>query len=280
MKSKDIMKIKKVAGAVLCVLIVAGCAVWMWYGERWKDILTPAVAVAAYDVVHPPDDTLRVLMIGDSWAGMHHSGRCDTMLQAMLAQRVTRPVKMVANGRGGGKSKEIYHLMFRETTPATDSWACTEELLKLGADYCIVSAGINDAAGNLGPDVFCQNYLLIVRTLLAWHMRPVVIEMPDVDINGLYHDKPIRHRMVDRLRAWRTGADMYDVTKYRQELRRRLQADGLMDSVVYVPCASWNELGFRDERNLYIGDHVHLNHEGYRKLDSCLAVYISKDLED
>ncbi len=50
-----------------------------------------------------------------------------------------------------------------------------------------------------------------------------------------------------------------------------------MDSVIYIPAASWNPDGWKDKRNIYTDDHFHLNLPGYALLDSAFAANIIKD---
>jgi hypothetical protein len=50
-----------------------------------------------------------------------------------------------------------------------------------------------------------------------------------------------------------------------------------MDSIVYIPAASWNPDGWHDKRDIYTDDHFHLNLAGYEILDSTFAVEIVKD---
>jgi hypothetical protein len=50
-----------------------------------------------------------------------------------------------------------------------------------------------------------------------------------------------------------------------------------MDSVIYIPAASWNPGGWEDKRDIYIDDRLHLNLLGYQVLDSTFAAEIVKD---
>ena len=258
----------------LGIVLIACCSMLLWYRYKWKTVWEETAYRVPYSVALHDDDTLRVLMIGDSWAEMHHGGGCDTMLATMLCQQLDIPVKVLSQGRGGALSRQVYNLMFKASSFG-DSIYCMENMLKQGADYCVVIAGINDAAANLGPTFYVRHYNLILRTLFVWHMRPVVIEIPDVDIYDVYSRKDRKNLLLDCLRAWMTGAEPYDVRVYREALRERsLQ---MKDSIVYVACDQWNKAGFRDSRGMYLTDKVHLNHRGYQQLDSCIAVFIARD---
>lgn len=273
-------EVGKTLMALAVLLAVGGGCGWWLLEWRWEDILSPARAVGGYEVARHDDDTLRVVMIGDSWAGMHSETLCDTLLQGWLARLTGASVRVESNGRGGAKSKEVYGLMFRATAPAEEQrlGRCTQQQLQRGADYCIVMAGINDAAACLGTRYYCENYRLIIDFLLAAGIRPVVVEMPRVDIAGLYGGKPLKDRAVDWLRSAMTDCRMYDVAPYGQRLLAMLDEQGLADSVVLVRKEQWNADGVADQRGLYLPDGIHLNARGYGVLDSCLATAIADDL--
>ncbi len=236
---------------------------------RWYPIWQPVAQRKSYSVQQNQDDTLRIVMIGDSWTGLHHKWGHDSLLAIMVQDRVSCPVTMEARGKGGAKSSEIYEMMFRES--GLNPELCTQPLIETSPDYVIVTAGINDASANLGTEYYCINYGLIVSHLLACGIRPVIVEMPDVDIKGLYGDKPLKDKLVDRLRSLMTGVSLYDVKPYRESLRQYLQDNHMLDSVVYVDLSHW--------KPDYITDGIHLSNSGYHQLDSCLSVFIVADLE-
>ena len=267
-------KKRHLAVGVAVAMMLCGGTVLAWYRYQWRAIWEQTAFRRPYAVAAHDDDTLRVLMIGDSWAQMHQENGCDTMLSRMIHEQTGGPVKVASKGRGGAVSKAVYHLMYGETA-AADSACCMEQMLKGGADYCIVIAGINDAVANLGPAFYVRHYDLILRTLQAWNMRPVVIEVPDVGIYDMYSRKDWKDLALDRLRAWMTGAAMYDVGLYRQALHNRLLQAG--DSIVYVPHEQWDGERGRDRSRLYLSDQIHLNRQGYHALDSCIAVCIARD---
>ena len=245
---------------------------------RWSDVLSPASYIVPYKVKKFTDDSLRVIMIGDSWVAIHHELKCEDMLSEMISSRIGNPVIVTANGRGGAKSKDIYRLMFKETASLVDqdSDYCTQPLIQNGADYCIVSIGANDASANLGVDYLCANCDLVIRFLLSVGIIPVLVEMPQRNEAIAYKDKPFKHRFVDRIRAILTRSDMYSYNKYRPALFSHLKRNGLLDSIVYIKKDWWNKDGFVDRRNLYMQDGMHLNKRGYWFLDSCLADRISR----
>lgn len=236
-------------------------SVSVWYAIKWQPLLTPAKSRVEYHVIRHYDDTLRVVMYGDSWVGMHPKGLGSSVIK-------DRPVLFQSCGIGGLKSGDIYELMFEQA-----------QYIKNGPDYCIVIAGINDANANIGSDYYIKNYELILSHLLSCGVRPIVIEIPDVDLAYVYANKPLKDHLSDIFRAFITASSMYEISGYRTRLNRYLADEKLMDSIVYIRNNMWNPNGFKDY-SLYLRDRIHLNAEGYRKLDSCIVSEIEKDLTE
>lgn len=248
---------------------------YAFYYNRWKHLwaldtnITPLYVIKSNSI-----SSLRVAMIGDSWAELHHEQNMDTYFSSILKQKIGRPVHVESKGKGGEKTRGIYKLMFD-----TDEFG-TKPLLSLKPDYCIISAGINDAAANLGTKQYCYYYRQILDFLLANRIRPVVLEIPNVNILHLYCGKPFKDLVVDFVRSTMTGCKMYQYAGYRDALYRMLVNEKLMDEVVYVSMMDWNDASPDINSNLFMSDQIHLNRRGYEKLDSCIAIAIAKDLEN
>ena len=248
---------------------------YAFYYNRWKHLwaldtnITPLYVIKSNSI-----SSLRVAMIGDSWAELHHEQNMDTYFSSILKQKIGRPVYVESKGKGGEKTRGIYKLMFD-----TDEFG-TKPLLSLKPDYCIISAGINDAAANLGTKQYCYYYRQILDFLLANRIRPVVLEIPNVNILHLYCGKPFKDLVVDFVRSTMTGCKMYQYAGYRDALYRMLVNEKLMDEVVYVSMMDWNDASPDINSNLFMSDQIHLNRRGYEKLDSCIAIAIAKDLEN
>lgn len=260
---------------VFVVLVMAMIvAAYYYYYCSWKHMWSIASTRESYIIHKPDDDTIRVLMIGDSWAANHSWMQMDSFLQKSLEECVCKPVVVRSKGRGGEKSKGIYQLMFQ---PEGDG---TKKLLLSGADYCIVSAGINDAAANWGTKQFCAHYLKIIDFLLANGVCPVVIEIPNVDIKGLYKGKNMKDSFVDFLRSTMTHCGMYNYPEYREALLAMLDEKGLREKVLIVSLKDW--YGDCPEMNwsLFLDDGIHLNHQGYELLDVGITTAIVNDLRE
>ena len=242
---------------LLCILVVAALLVKV--GLRLYDYYQYAEErPISWSFNKHSDDTLRVAFIGDSWAAYHASS--DTLLQSLLSGD-RRPASVTSLGNVGAKSKEIYQRFFTTSLP----------LLMQQPDYCVLSAGINDAVAKMGSGYYVHHYLLMIRLLLQAGIKPVVLEMPEVNYRAIAEREGWLMRIHHRISALMTGSEMYSFDAYRRDLWHALVENGLKDSVFFVKADAWNPDGYRDGRCLYRADETHLNALGYQKLDSCIA---------
>lgn len=255
---------------IILVCLLAFLYVGLYYYNHWKPLWSLEKPRTIYSVEHLQDDTVRILMIGDSWVGLR-TDSLNHLLHVRLSAKTGRPVIVRTKGKGGEKSRGIYQLLFESNGYGTKS------LLLSGADYCIVIAGINDAAANLGKKQYIHHIKLIIDFLLANNIRPVLIEIPDVNIWKIYGEKPIKDMMVDFIKSKMTRCGMYQYSEYRQALQ--LLSKEYNDSVLYVSMKGWNGDGPGLNECLFLDDQIHLNQRGYIELDSCIVDIISQDLQ-
>lgn len=263
---------------VLLTLSIAGvltAAIWLM-----RPFYMPPSPFKPYKVKLHSDDTLRVVMIGDSWVYFHETLRRDSTFEAELKRILkSRKVKVIAKGKGGAVSGEIYERMSAERMLATefDLNNCSQPILEQGADYCVISAGINDARQRRGKQYYVTNFFHIIRLLLSMGIRPVVMEIPDVEVDEAFVGNTLFYRLRSRMAMSVLKTELYGTHDYRQALKDSLIAHQLMDSIVYVSYDKWNPEGWRDKREIYTDDHFHLNLLGYALLDSTFAAEIVKD---
>lgn len=255
----------------VCVLLFFSFFKYCQY--RWKHLWVFESEKKPYPVMCHEDDTIRVAMIGDSWAEMHSFNNMDSILQLRISNQTGLPVKMTSKGKGGEKSRGIYQLLFDDKDNNG-----TKTTIASGIDYCIVSAGINDASANLGPRMYCYHMQLIIRFLLYNNIRPVVIEIPDVNIWHVYGKKPLKDFVSDYIRSLISHCKMYQIKEYRDSLRSMLINENLMDSVIYIRMIDWNGSDIGINQQLFLNDQIHLNKNGYELIDSCIANAISADI--
>ena len=272
---KDSVVFYRISMIVMAVIMVVVGIVWYW-----RPYYQPVAPIPPYHTKHPADDTLRVIMIGDSWAHFHNTLKLDSVVeerfrQVLQSDKVTFRVK----GKGGASSGEIYENMSSQRAMAIDYdlEQSLQPLIDTGPDYCIISAGINDARQRRGKKYYTENYLQIIRLLLHAGIKPVIVEIPDVEVDDAYYDNTLYYRLRYRVCMYMLNTSLLGTEDYRRAFRETLQSEHLMDSVLYIPYHYWNPEGWKDSRDLYTDDHLHLNLQGYEVYDSCLVYEIAKD---
>ena len=229
----------------------------------------------------PNDDTLRVAVIGDSWAEYHMTLECDTIFCRYAKRLTSRPVKCFSRGHSGIVTKEIYFEMFSNRT-VEHSWEvdrCTQPLIEQHPDYCIIMAGINDWRLYKPDDFYVGNYRLMLNLLIQNGIRPVVMEVPDVDMKFFNGSRKFYRRWMFNALSLLTGIDdsYGSAQDYRDAMKKMLQESGLDDKVLYIPMSAWNPGGVDANPEIYLDDRLHLNLDGYHVLDSCMAYDVVKD---
>ena len=262
--------------ALLGVLIYAGYQTNLFIDREFM----VAEELPFYHVgPRPNDDTLRVAVIGDSWAEFHMTLNCDTLIETYGGRLTTKPIKCMTRGRGGAKTKDVYYYMFRSHTQEY-SWMhdlCTQPLLEEHPDYCVIMVGINDTWKKRPISYYTGNYRLIIRLLLANQIRPVVMEIPDFEMGEWLDTHRRRQRYLYRIYSYFTGVVEDDITPFRDGLREMLKETGLGDSVLFIPADRWIPKNHQYSEEIYQEDHVHINYQGYHLLDSCIVTEIIHD---
>ena len=226
--------------------------------------------VTQYKKVEHNNDTITVIFIGDSWAAYH--SQYDQNLKTSIETSINKPTNVISKGTVGAKTKTIYNKM-HDRSPSG-----TKDLIKLSPDYAIVSAGINDAVAKMGTENYCYHYNLIIKELLSAGIKPIIIDMPQVDYEEIYQRESIIAKIRHHISSWYTGAPLWSFDDYRIALQSLLNRNGFGKQLIYIPASEWNSEGYKDSRMLYKEDHVHLNEKGYFLLDSCITSYIYHDI--
>ena len=247
---------------LLVVLVYSGIQVYQFIDREF----CVAEELPFYHVgPHPDDDTLRVAVIGDSWAELHMMYDGDTLFQQYGGRQITKPIKCMTRGTLGAKSKDVYYDMFRNQTQ--EDSICTQPLLEEHPDYCVVMVGINDVWKKRPVSYYTGNYRLIIRLLLANDIRPVVMEIPDFALTEWLKKHGKHQGYLYRVYSVFTGVIQDDITPFRR----------LGDSVLFIPADHWLPQNHQYSEKIYRKDHTHLNFQGYRLLDSCIVSEIILD---
>ena len=218
----------------------------------------PSSSLPSYKILPRLNDTLRIAYIGDSWAFYHRNHTC--MIPEIIGNR---PVKIISKGMCGAKSKKIYQMMFSE-----DGETLKDVLLE-SPQFCVVMAGINDTYAKTGDNTYAHNMEKIIRFLLSNDIKPIIVAIPNYDVVGAYKKQTKSKKLLRQLSMTITKSDINCLTAYRTALECRLKETGLDKQIIYVKGTDWD-----DHYRLYQSDCLHLNDDGYLKLDTCIAQYI------
>ena len=224
------------------------------------------------------DDTMRIALIGDSWADYHTLLSGDTMIINAANKIYDKPIKATTRGKKGALSKEVYYFMYKDKTVehSYEPDRCTQPLIEDHPDYCVIFAGINDVTYLRPTKYYAENMRLIIRLLLHNNIRPVVMEIPIVNFSEPMQRKIFRERWFYKIRSLFMGTYNNKGEDYHDALKQMLKNTKLQDSVMYISATQWNPAGCLDT-SIFLEDRLHLNLNGYHKLDSCIITEIIKD---
>lgn len=251
---------KGVLMTIVIALIVIGVTMLIPIYQYYQ----PAEAQLIYRIpAKHSDDTLRVLFIGDSWAAYHQAH--DSILATMISSSTNKPCVVKSIGNVGAKSKEVYERLFSSTKP----------FILEHPDYCIISVGINDAVAKMGADYYTSNYVNILDFLISQKIVSIVLDMPNVDYSAVYNRESFSAKFRHQLSSAITRGDFYSFSSYRIALSETLNKLEKHDSIIYVEAQNW--MPNNSAISFYCDDGIHLNAEGYQKLDSCLSIKIANN---
>lgn len=219
---------------------------------------------AIYKIRKPQNDTLRIAFIGDSWASMH--GFHDCQIGYHIETALKRPAIVKSYGISGATSKKIYEKLFDEKS--------LKSFLSNGFDYCILSAGINDTNLKMYPTYFIESMDKILCFLTTNNIWPIIIEIPDYDIEGDYKVSKFHRKLQRWITMHITGTRIDCKQQFRDSLTHFLKRSPYNNKFSIINYKEWNGNYSNDLKLLYQKDGTHLNQIGYAKLDSCITRHI------
>ena len=215
-----------------------------------------------YQMNSTEDDILRIAYIGDSWAFFHKEN--NSIIEQILCDSLHRPVMVHSFGICGLTSKEIYESMHEDNE-------FRDFLEQHKYNYCFISAGINDTYKKMSISYYQNSIDGIIKLLLANQIRPIIMEIPDYDIQKAYKWQTADKKALRRLSMFINNTPLDCKQLFRDALDELIQEKGYADKVSTIRYQSWNNEYLNDLNTLYLRDGMHLNEEGYAKLDSVIA---------
>ena len=208
------------------------------------------------------DDTLRIAFIGDSWAYMHKSH--NSKIAQIIEDSIHCPISVHSFGICGLTSKEIYENIF-------DDPDFRQFMQDKKYDYCFVSAGINDTYKKMSSSYYKKSMEGIIDLLLANHIHPIIMEIPDYNIIKAYDNQKKDKKLLRRLSMYVNSTPLDCRQHFRDVLDKLLDEKGYYDLVSVIRYKTWNNDYKNDLKRLYINDGMHLNEDGYLTLDNIIA---------
>lgn len=221
----------------------------------------PPYQIKAYSTINH-DDTLRIAYIGDSWAFMHKDHHCK--IAKVLEDSIHRPVKVHSYGICGLTSKEIYENLFENSD-------MKQFMQKRYYKYCFISAGINDTYKKMGISYYQKSMDAIIQLFLKNNIRPIILEIPDYDINKAYEKQKISRKLLRQISMLVNNTPINCKEMFRKALNEMIREKGYTNNISIIRYQTWNSNGVKDLKVLYTSDGMHLNELGYSVLDSVIA---------
>ena len=232
-----------------------------YYGKRLYSYYLPAKERDIYHTIQHKDDSIRIAYIGDSWADGHQDHNC--IIANIISNYLSKPVIISSFGISGLTSKEIYNALFE-----LDSF---KQYMKMGYNYCFISAGINDCNKKMSVTYYKKSMDCIIRFMLKNHIRPIILDIPDYNILDAFEKQTINKKLLCHLSMFVNGTQMDCKHQFRDALNELITDKGYQDKVSIIRYKTWNNNYETNLKEMYISDQIHLNDKGYIVLDSVIA---------
>lgn len=211
------------------------------------------------------NDTLRIGIIGDSWAtGI----TIDTIIGDEFKKRGIN-TQVIAFGQPEAKTKEIYDNLYAKPGEPYSSY----EILHHNLDYCIILAGTSDAEGEMGAKFYAYYCSLIISDLARNNIEPVFVTMPEFgfkeETDSLDILKKVRNEVSSLLID---NGSTRSLDGYRKQASEMLKNTHLKDSTIIVPfnlvCDDY------EKHKILYRNAGHLSTVGKQKMGKVIVEYI------
>ena len=244
---------------IICIF-TAGLLFYSYYA--------PCKSEKPYRLSTVNKDTLQIVFIGDSWAFFHepHDLKASEMLSGMLQH----PVSFRSFGVCGLTSKEIYEQLFYNDR--------LKHFLHKGCHYCILSAGINDTYKKMSKDYYVKSIEAILHFFLYNNVTPLLIEIPDYDIEKCYQRQTATRKALRQLSMLVNNTPIDCKQMFREALDITLT--NYKEKVILLHYQDWNSHYADDLQHFYKEDGLHLNAVGYSALDRQIGFCLLRQINN
>ena len=257
------MKHLRLLISLLCIFCIGMIVIFY-------DYYSPPRMRHPYHIPQHHDDTLRIAYIGDSWAAMHKD--YDNMMERMATIRLHCPVKVQSYGICGLTTKEIYIHLF--DNPIMKSF------MQQGFDFCFISAGINDTYKKMSATYYKISMDGVIQFLLTNKVHPIILEIPDYNIQKTYDRQTSTRKALRQVSMIITRTPMDCKEQFRQALHDLIREKDYIGKVSILSYKSWNDDYSNHQEQMYLDDGMHINANGYERLDTTIVKLIANVVND
>lgn len=111
----------------------------------------------------------------------------------------------------------------------------------------------------------------IIQLSLDNHIHPIIMEIPDYDIKLAYERQAPSRIAIRKISMIINNCPLDCKQLFRDALDELNKEKEYNNKVSIIRYKTWNANGKKDLNNLYVSDGMHLNENGYAKLDSMIA---------
>lgn len=255
-------KIRIISLGIITIIVLT----FSWY---LIDRFSYSKELPFYSITVDNDTTLTIGIIGDSWVA---GGKLDSLLHNRLLENGFEN-KIISSGHPGAKSKLIYQNLFEDKENEHSS----KSLIENRPDYCIVIAGVNDAASQIGGHFYAYHMNLIIKTLLHYKIKPIIVTCPEFGIKETIDNMNVLSKNRNVISAYfNNDGEIDNIKTYRKILTAELDSENLKDSVILIDfdnvCHDYNKCS-----ELY-ANPSHLNKKGNEKLVQIIINELIKEI--
>ena len=214
------------------------------------------------------DRNLTIGIIGDSWVT---GGNMEATLQ-LAFKTIGLKATVVSSGMGGAKTKQVYRNLFAGEKDIFSSAFIKKKQVK----YCIVCCGVNDSFGQFGKKHYSKHMCLIIKELLKYNIKPVIVELPTYGVNELQGNLHFLNKIKNHVFAFfNNDSGIDNIKEYRAALTEELKKQLLRDKIIFIDydkiCVDYSKCPE------YYSDHLHLTKQGNYWLCDEIAKAIDSD---
>lgn len=236
-------------------------------GYSMYDKFSEAQDFEYYKIKNNKHKKLKIGVIGDSWVY-----RIDSTVFQNYFLKDSMNVDLLVSGHPGATSKVIYQNLFAPKEAFT-----FEFIIKNRPQYCIIIAGVNDSFRGFGKEFYSAHLLKIVKALIHYNIKPVILEIPDFGIEESQNTRKKFSIYRDKIWFFIKNENYKDIEEYRDALRQLLEKNNLLNDVILINDSDI-KLDYKTHNELY-DDALHLNEKGYDKLLKVFVQSIKKDIK-